>query len=99
MKLLEQLKNGKKLKIKHPDYQFTINAEVKLQKDELVIEGIKISLKQKANKGEKLLLKLVQIYCYDVLKNNLTIEVYKSEEFIKLQQRIRDEIRNPLNER
>jgi hypothetical protein len=99
MKLLEQLKKGKKLKVKHPEYQFTINANLKLQNYALLVEGLKISLPQKANKGEKLLLKLVQIYCYDVLQNNLTSDVYASKEFIRLQNRVENEIRNSLDEK
>jgi len=90
LNLLEQLRTGKKiLKIKHPEYQFTINANLKLNNDLITVEGIKVSLPQKATKGEKLLLKLVQIYCYDVLQQNLIKEVYESKEFGKLQNRIK----------
>lgn len=85
-KLLQDLRNGKKLKIKHPEYQFTINALLKMEdgKTEPSISGLSVSLPQKANRGEKLLLKLVQIYCYDVLCNNLHSEVVKSTEYQKL---------------
>lgn len=91
MNLLEQLKAGKKtLKLYHTDYKFTIKANMKLNNDNLlVVDSVKISLPQKASKGEKLLLKLVQIYCYDVLQNNLTREIYESKEFARLQDRIK----------
>lgn len=63
---------------------------MKLNNDNLlVVDSVKISLPQKASKGEKLLLKLVQIYCYDVLQNNLTREIYESKEFARLQDRIK----------
>lgn len=90
MNLLEQLNTGKKvLKLYHTDYKFTIKANMKLDNDLLIVDSVKISLPQKASKGEKLLLKLVQIYCYDVLQQNLIKEVYESKEFGKLQNRIK----------
>ena len=90
MNLLEQLKTGKKvLKLYHIDYKFTIKAKMKLDNDLLIVDSVKISLPQKASKGEKLLLKLVQIYCYDVLQTNLSREVYESKEFERLQNRIK----------
>lgn len=100
MNLLEQLRKGKKLKIKHPEYQFTIHADIKLDHRYLVAQNIKITLPQKASKGEKLLLKLVQIYCYDVLQDNFIRNVYESKEFHRLTDRLKKyETRNPLNER
>jgi hypothetical protein len=90
VKLLEQLKTGKKvLKLFHIDYKFTIKANIKLDNESLIVDSVKISLPQRASKGEKLLLKLVQIYCYDVLQNNLIREIYKSQEFERLQNRIK----------
>jgi hypothetical protein len=82
-KLLKELKIGKKIKVKHREYEFTINATIKLQDNEPLVTIEKISLPQKANRGEKLLLKLVQIYCYDVLTGNLIKDVLESEEYNK----------------
>ena len=90
MKLLEQLRTGKKiLKLYHLEYKFTIKANLKLQGEFIIVDGVKISLPQKATKGEKLLVKLVQIYCYDVLQNNLIKDVYESKEFKRLQNRMK----------
>ena len=91
-KLLQDLRTGKKLKVKHPEYQFTINAMLKLEdgKIEPTISSIKISLPQKANRGEKLLLKLVEIYCYDVLCTNLLDDVLTSKEYQKLMIKLRN---------
>jgi hypothetical protein len=90
-KTLRELKIGKKIKIKHPEYQFTINAIIKFEenKREPLITIEKVSLPQKANRGEKLLLKLVQIYCYDVLATNLTKDVLESKEYEKLMEKAR----------
>lgn len=84
--LLDQLKVGKKIKVKHPAYAFTIHAELKMEdgKNEPSIKLEKINLPQKAKKGEKLLLKLVNIYCFDVLCNNLLNDVVESLEYKKI---------------
>ncbi len=84
--LLEQLKIGKKIKFKHPEYAFIIHAELKMEdKDEKPTVYLeKINLPQKAKKGEKLLLKLVNIYCFDVLCNNLLNDIVESKEYKKL---------------
>lgn len=84
--LRDQLKAGKKIKVKHPEYAFTIHAELKMEdgKIEPVIKLEKINLPQKAKKGEKLLLKLVNIYCFDVLCNNLLNDVVESKEYKKV---------------
>lgn len=87
--LLEQLREGKKIKVKHPEYAFTIHAELKLVGAEPVLKLEKINLPQKANKGEKLLLKLVNIYCFDVLCNNLLNDVMESVEYKKIMNSIR----------
>ena len=86
MNLLEQLKNGKKIKVKHPDYAFTIHAFLKMEegKDEPTIRLECINLPTKASKGEKLLLKLVHIYCFDILCNNLLNDVRESKEYRKI---------------
>jgi hypothetical protein len=82
---LEQLKLGKKIKVKHPEYGFTIHAELKLEegKKEPSIKLEKINLPMKARKGEKLLLKLVNIYCFEVLCNNLLNDIVGSKEYKK----------------
>lgn len=83
--LKEELKVGKKIKMKHPDYAFTIHAEMKMEDGcapTLKVE--KINLPQKAKKGEKLLLKLVNIYCFEVLCNNLLNDVTESKEYKKI---------------
>jgi hypothetical protein len=82
---LEQLKLGKKIKVKHPEYGFTIHAELKLEvgikEPQIYLE--KINLPMKATKGEKLLLKLVNIYCFEVLCNNLLHDIVGSKEYKK----------------
>lgn len=82
----EQLKTGKKIKVKHPDYKFTIHAELRLEnglkEPQVYLE--KISLPVKATKGEKLLFKLVNIYCFEVLCNNLLNDIVESKEYKKV---------------
>jgi len=87
-KALASLKSGKKLRVKHPDLDLYINASVKLTNTDLTVDSLKISLPQKASKLEKLLLKLVQIYCNDVLVNNMYNELMKSEQYLKIKQSI-----------
>lgn len=84
--LRDQLKKGKKIKIKHPIYDFTIHAEVKIEdgKTEPTIKLEKVNSPQKAKKGEKYLLKLVNIYCFDVMCNNLLDDVLNSLEYEKI---------------
>lgn len=90
--IVEQLRKGKAIKFKHPEYQFTINAELKLEegKKEPTVKLGKIGLPIKASKGEKLLLKLVTIYCYDVLSNNLLNDVLESNEYKKIVDRLKE---------
>jgi hypothetical protein len=85
-KLLEQLKAGKKIvTVKHPEYNFIMKAKMKLDDGQTApaISSIKISLPRKAGKGEKLLLKLVEMYCYDVLRGNLINDIQNSVEYHK----------------
>jgi hypothetical protein len=84
--LRDQLKAGKTIKVKHPVYAFTIHALVKMEdgKDMPTIKLSKINLPQKANKAEKYLLKLAQIYCFDVMCNNLLDDVLNSLEYKKV---------------
>jgi hypothetical protein len=53
-------------------------------KDEPTIRLERINLPTKASKGEKLLLKLVYIYCFDILCNNLLNDVRESKEYKKI---------------
>jgi hypothetical protein len=82
--LVEQLKQGKSIKVKHPQYDFTIHAELKLEDGKPQVYLNKIGLPRKSNKRDKLLLKLVEIYCYDVLCNNLLGDVLNSREYLKV---------------
>ncbi len=90
MNLIEELKKGKQITIKHPDFQFSIHAELKMENGEPIITMGKIGLPKKASKGEKLLLKLVEVYCYDVLRNNLARDVMESKEYKKIIKRLND---------
>ena len=83
-KMLESLRIGKKLRVKHPDLNIYINVKVKLENANLTLDSLKISLPKKASKLEKLLLKLVQIYCNDVLVNNMYNGVLTSNEYQKI---------------
>lgn len=82
----DQLMLGKKIRVKHPDYKFTIHAKLKLEdglkEPQVYLE--KINLPTKATKGEKLLLKLVNIYCFEVLCNNLLNDIIESKEYKKV---------------
>jgi hypothetical protein len=84
--LLDQLRRGKKIKVKHSVFAFTIHAELKLEagKTEPTIKLEKVNLPQKATKGEKYLLKLAQIYCFDVMCQNMLDDVLKSKEYKKV---------------
>lgn len=84
--LKDQLRKGKKIKVKHPEYAFTIHAELKLEDDktEPTIKFQKVNLPQTAKRGEKYLLKLVHIYCFDVMCNNLMDTVLNSREYQKI---------------
>ena len=84
--LLDQLKRGKKIKVKHSLYNFTIHAELKLEdgKAEPSVRFEKINLPQKATKGEKYLLRLAQIYCFDVMCQNMLDDILESKEYKKI---------------
>lgn len=82
--ITEQLLTGKQIKFKHSEYQFTITATLRLENNEIVIDKVKIGLPVKASKGEKLLLKFAQIYCYDVLCNNLQESIVASLPYQKI---------------
>jgi hypothetical protein len=92
--LLEELKTGKRIRVKHPEYAFTIHAELKLENEnqDPAVKVVAINLPTKAGKGEKLLLKLAHIYCFDVLCENLLNDVVNSREYLKLIGRIRNEL-------
>lgn len=91
-KIIEELRKGKKITVKHPEFQFSIHAELKLEEGqaEPTITLGKIGLPKKASKGEKLLLKLVEVYCYDVLRNNLFRDVTESDEYKKILRRLNE---------
>jgi hypothetical protein len=84
--LLDQLKRGKKIKVKHSVFAFTIHAELKMEdgKTAPTIKLEKINLPQKATKGEKYLLKLAQIYCFEVMCQNMLDDVLESKEYKKV---------------
>lgn len=84
--LLDQLTRGKKIKVKHSVFAFTIHAELKLEdgKTEPTIKLEKVNLPQKATKGEKYLLKLANIYCFDVMCQNMLNDVLESKEYKKI---------------
>ncbi len=84
--LREQLKRGKMIKVKHPEYAFTIHAELKMEdgQTEPAVKFHKVNLPAAANRGEKYLLKLVQIYAFDVMAQNLLDSVLASKEYQKV---------------
>lgn len=91
--LLEQLRVGKSIRVKHPEYGFSIHAKLKLEDGhpEPTVTLEKINTPQKAGKAEKLLLKLVHIYCFDVLCNNLLNDVVASKEYQKIIQGMKND--------
>lgn len=90
--LREQLKKGKTIKVKHPQYNFTIHAILKMEEGqtEPTVKFHKVNLPKKAQRGEKYLLKLVQIYAFDVMANNLLDDVLRSREYQKVLYGLKD---------
>lgn len=84
--LLEQLRRGKMIKVKHPEYAFTIHAELKIEdgQTEPTVKFRKVNLPTAAKRGEKYLLKLVQIYAFEVMAQNLLDSVLASREYQKV---------------
>ena len=70
----------KTIRFTHPELKLIIKADLD---DGAAITTIKLSLPRKATKLEKLLLKFVEIYCYDQLRNNLHNAVLESKEYQK----------------
>jgi hypothetical protein len=70
------------VRTKHPDLQIIIKAEVD-GTNPPDIAKITFGLPVKASKLEKFLLKYVEIYCYDVLRNNLYDTFINSPEYVK----------------
>jgi hypothetical protein len=61
----------KTIRFTHPDYALIVKADLEWENGEAVIKAIDFGLPVKASKLEKLLLKYVEIYCHDVLRNNM----------------------------
>lgn len=73
----------KTIRFTHPDYPLIVKADLEWENNEVVIKKIKFGLPTKASKLEKLLLKYVEIYCFDVLRNNMYNIVVESGEYNK----------------
>jgi hypothetical protein len=75
----------KVIKIKHPEYLFTISASVEWNEEtqDASIVSIKFGLPLRATKLEKLLFKFVQIYGIDVMTQNFFNFVLESTEYKK----------------
>jgi uncharacterized protein (DUF2132 family) len=71
----------KSIRFTHPDYALIVKADLEWENDEVLIKAIDFGLPIKASKLEKLLLKYVEIYCYDVLRNNMHIAVLQSKPY------------------
>jgi hypothetical protein len=70
----------KTLRINHPEFGLIIKANLEASGE---IKQLNFSLPRKATKLEKLLLKYVEIYSYDVLRNNMYNVVLESKEYTK----------------
>lgn len=90
--LREQLRRGKMIKVKHPEYAFTIHAELKMEdgQSEPTVKFHRVNLPTAAKRGEKYLLKLVQIYAFEVMAQNLLDSVLTSQEYQKVLANLRN---------
>ncbi len=70
-----------KIRFKHPDFGLIVKAELEWDGKEASVKTINFGLPQKASKLEKLLLKYVEIYCHDVLRNNMINVILESNEY------------------
>lgn len=70
-----------KIRVKHPELNIIIHAQLD---NELKLNVVKFGLPKKATKLEKLLLKFVEIYSYDVLRNNFHDYIINSVEYEKV---------------
>jgi hypothetical protein len=75
--------NMKTIRFTHPDYPLIVKADLEWENNDAVVKAIKFGLPTKATKLEKLLLKYVEIYCFDVLRNNMYNVVVESAEYKK----------------
>lgn len=73
----------KTIRFTHPDYPLIVKADLEWENGSAVIKAINFGLPQKANKLEKLLLKFVEIYCFDQFRNNMYNVIAESNEYKK----------------
>lgn len=73
----------KSIRFTHPDYALIVKADVEWENGQAIIKAIDFGLPVKASKLEKLLLKYVEIYCRDVLRNNMVNVVLESDAYKK----------------
>lgn len=73
----------KTIRFTHPEYPLIIKADLEWENGTAVIKEINFGLPQKANKLEKLLLKFVEIYCFDQFRNNMYNVIQESNEYNK----------------
>lgn len=71
------------IRFTHPEYGLIVKADLEWTNGEAVIKAINFGLPTKASKLEKLLLKYVEIYCHDVLRNNMINVILESVEYKK----------------
>lgn len=74
----------KLLRLKHSELQLIIKAQIDCSGKEPLIKEIKFGLPTKASKLEKYLLKLTNIYAYDVIRYHMAQFVEDSLEFKRL---------------
>ncbi len=74
----------KNIRITHPELPLIIKAGLDWQNG-VVITNVKFGLPTKASKLEKLLLKYIEIYCYDVFRNNMQDIITTSEPYKKFE--------------
>ena len=79
---------NKELRIRHPDLGLILKTKVEFENNTIKMSPIKFGLPIKASKLEKLLLKFTEIYCYDVLRNNMENIVLQSVEYRKFVDKI-----------
>ena len=73
----------KSIRFRHPEYGLIVKADLEWKDGDVVINNINFGLPVKASKLEKLLLKYVEIYCHDVLRNNMIATITQSMEYHK----------------
>ena len=73
----------KSIRFTHPEYPLIVKADLEWENNDAVIKKISFGLPTKANKLEKLLLKYVEIYCFDVFRSNMYNTILESLEYKK----------------